>query len=346
MNDGMPDRTIPEQVELNMASLSALLPQFLIVDARGYLLAAGPTAQKMLPGDSRHLQDAFVITRPARSGPIEELLQHLARGTERLELRLIDHQDIILRGHVVCMADGMFLLNTGFGMTLPDAVRKLKLNDGDFAASSEAMELLFLHDANREFMRELSTFNLRLNDARREAEIRAFTDPLTGLQNRRGLENALFLALANTRGSEEARISGGFAIAQLDLDHFKQVNDRYGHAAGDEVLRHVARALGKVTRDGDIAARTGGDEFVMILQGATDREPLRRLAERIISEIKRPVAWGQHSCKVSASIGICMSLHYDNPTAEQLLADADSALYASKTDGRGRVSFQAPLSKQ
>lgn len=345
MKDGMRDSTNPGQAALSMASLSALLPQFLIVDAQGYLLAAGPTAQKMLPGDARHLLDAFVMTRPAGTRPIEELLKQLSRGSERLELRMIDDQDIILRGHVVSMADGTFLLNTGFGMTLPEAVRKLKLNDGDFAASSEAMELLFLHDANHEFMRELSTFNLRLNDARREAEIRAFTDPLTGLQNRRGLENALFLALADTRGSEEARISGGFAVAQLDLDHFKQVNDRHGHAAGDEVLRHVARALGKVTRDGDIAARIGGDEFVMILHGATDPEPLRRLAERIISEIKLPVAWGQHSCKVSASIGISMSSHYDNPTAEQILADADAALYASKRDGRGMVSFKMPPSK-
>lgn len=340
----MKDAGLPEQVVLSVTSLSALMPQCLILDARGNLLAAGPTARKMLPGNARHLLDAFVVTRPGKSAPIAQILEDLAGCNDRIELRMTGHREVILRGHVARLADGTFLLNMGFGMTLPEAARKLKLNDGDFAASSHAMELLFLYEANREFMRELSFFNVRLNEARREAESRAHTDPLTGLQNRRGLEQALELALAATRGSEEARTAGGFAVAQVDLDHFKEVNDLYGHAAGDEVLRHVAQVLQKATRDGDVAARMGGDEFVMVLHGATSCKSLRKLGQRIIREIKSPVEYGHNRCQVSASIGIAVSTNYDDPTAEQILADADAALYTSKQEGRGKVSIlSAPL---
>ncbi|SIS72713.1 GGDEF domain-containing protein [Paracoccus saliphilus] len=339
MNDNERNVVVPKPVLLSAEDLAALLPQHLLVDAKGRLFGAGPTARKILSENARFLHDAFVITRPAKPVPLEELLTDSALHNERIELRMTGNEEVKLRGHVVRLADGTFLLNMGFGMTLPEAVRKLQLTDGDFAASSHAMELLFLHEANREFMRELSLFNVRLNDARREAESRSYTDPLTGLQNRRGLEQALELAIDATRGKEEARSGGGFAVAQVDLDHFKEVNDLYGHAAGDEVLRHVARVLENATRDGDVAARIGGDEFVMVLRGATNHKSLRKLGQRIISEIKLPVECGHNRCQVSASIGIAISTSYDHPTAEQLLADSDSALYSSKRDGRGRVSI-------
>ncbi|RNF33382.1 GGDEF domain-containing protein [Paracoccus methylarcula] len=339
MNAGLGKILSPERVLLGADDLSALMPQHLLVDAQGLLLGAGPTTRKILPGNARFLHDAFVITRPITAAPIAELLSELVESSDRIELRLTADAKVRLRGQVVRLADDMFLLDLGFGMTLPEAVRRLKLDEGDFAASSLAMEFLFLHEANHGILRELSLFNTRLNDARSEAEDRAYTDPLTGLRNRRGLELALDMALHATRGSEEARGFGGFAVAQVDLDHFKAVNDLYGHAAGDDVLRHVARVLGEAIRDGDVAARTGGDEFVLILHGATNHRALRKLGQRIISEIRKPIESGPNLCHVAASIGLTISSNYDDPIAEQLLADADMALYESKRAGRGKVTI-------
>lgn len=341
----MKGNAAPARLVLSSEMLSLLLPMHLLVSAQGIVLGAGPTARKMLSGDRRLLSDDFVVTRPAGNLPVARALALAARGDDRIEMRMAGSEQVRLRGRVVRLTDGMFLLNVGFGISLPEAVGVLRLNDADFPAGGLAMEYMFLYEANREVMRELSHFNLLLNDARCEAEIRAQTDSLTGLRNRRGLEIALDMALDATRGCEEARIGAGFAVMQLDLDHFKEVNDLHGHAAGDEVLRHVGHVLDEVTRDSDVAARVGGDEFVLILHGVTKHASLRRLGQRIIGKIMKPVEFDGGCCHVSASIGAAISINYENPTAEQLLADADAALYSSKRNGRGKVTIPARSSR-
>lgn len=329
-------------VMLSPAMLDDLLPMHLLIEPDGRLSSAGPTLRKLLPPDATRLADAFVLTRPvAQDDDLQGLLM-AARQAERVFLRMIGPPQLSLRGHAVEVGAGQLLLNLGFGIALVEAVREFELRDSDFAPAEQAMELLFLHEANRAVMGELSRFNLRLDEAREVAESQAFTDPLTGLYNRRGLELALAVALRSASGTGGPAAVGkqrGFALAHMDLDRFKEVNDQYGHAAGDLVLRRVAQVLRSETRSNDTAARVGGDEFVLILPGMTSEIALQRIAQRIISEIERPVRLDEGECLISASIGITMSSLYDAPTADKMLSDADVALYRSKNTGRARATL-------
>lgn len=171
----------------------------------------------------------------------------------------------------------------------------------------------------------------------------ASTDPLTGLLNRRGLENRY-------QKLDAAQRHGGTAMLLIDLDHFKQINDRYGHDAGDMVLRGIAGVLARCVRGKDIAARLGGEEFAVLMPD-TSHKAAARLSERIRSEIERlTFKVGSRQVRVTTSIG----LHW-NPDIEagsiglsQLLRTADQALYSAKENGRNRVeqiipSLPAPL---
>ena len=333
-----------DDARLDGAQLSRLMPMHLRIAPDGRILSAGPTMRKVLPADARRLGDAFALTRPLSQADDLDTLASAAEDDSRVFLRMTQPPGLTLRGHVVRLAGGVMLLDLGFGIGLPDAVRDLTLTDGDFAPSGLAMELLFLHEANRSVMNELSRFNLRLEEAREAAELQAFTDPLTGLYNRRGMDLALAVALRGAEAEGTSGGRGGFALAHLDLDHFKEVNDRLGHAAGDEVLRHVARILRRETRANDTIARVGGDEFVLILAGMVSDDALDGLARRVIAGIERPLDLDGRPCRVSASMGIAMSAHYDAPDAETMMADADAALYRSKNAGRGRATMHHDMS--
>lgn len=126
-----------------------------------------------------------------------------------------------------------------------------------------------------------------------------------------------------------------FSLLQLDLDHFKSINDRHGHAAGDAVLVSVARTLAGSLRPGDAMGRTGGEEFVVALAGGTAPEEARRIAERLRQAVQSaPAVPG--GMPVTVSIGIATVAAGDHD-AEQVLGRADAALYAAKAAGRNRV---------
>lgn len=310
-------------ITISVETLAALMPMHLLVEAAGDVRSVGPTLRKMI-GDVDQFTQAFV---PARVDS--------AADDVRVFLRLIDHPATVLRGVRTTLPDGSVLYDLGFGIGLPDAVDAFDLTEGDFSPAGLAMELLFLHEANAAMTAELSRSNLRLEEARAQAESQAFTDPLTGLYNRRGLEIATDLAMRNVgEGSDKAQ---GFALLHIDLDHFKELNDQHGHAMGDEMLVEVARKLREATRSDDTIARMGGDEFVVLLPGLTDAERLRRLGLRIIESIEAPVSMADVWCRVSASIGATMATDYDLPDPVTMMADADRALYAAKKAGRGCI---------
>ncbi|MFV0386383.1 GGDEF domain-containing protein [Paracoccus sp. (in: a-proteobacteria)] len=314
--------------------LSLLLPMHVLAGADGRILGAGRTARKLIPEGAIWMGDVFEMTRPVPTRrPMTEILRCAGTGG-RIGLRMTGDARLNLRGHVLPVEDGKLLLSLGFGIGLADAVRKLDLTDSDFAPSELAIELLFLHEANRAVMGELSMFNSSLDAARKAAETQASTDVLTGLCNRRGFMLALEAALRAAQGTGASRRGQGFTLAHLDLDHFKDVNDRFGHAAGDEVLCKVAHVLRDVIRDDDQAARFGGDEFVLLLRGVQDRVLLERLALRIKTEVERPIPVPGGSCAVSVSVGMVTSRCFEAPTADQMLAASDRALYQSKHDGR------------
>lgn len=164
-----------------------------------------------------------------------------------------------------------------------------------------------------------------------------FTDVLTGWHNRRYLQVRLVEELARSRRDQSQLV-----CLMLDLDHFKQVNDTYGHAAGDEVLRELAQRVESQVRASDVAARYGGEEFVVLLPH-TDVDAGKALAERIRRAVSaEPVSLDDEGkVTVTASIGIASVLPGDGDdlktVGDSLLARADVALYRAKAAGRNRV---------
>jgi len=164
----------------------------------------------------------------------------------------------------------------------------------------------------------------------------ALTDPLTGLLNRRGLAARVAPWLKETRAGKTLTIS---ALA-LDIDFFKRVNDRHGHDGGDAVLRHLGQLLMKQFRRGDIIARLGGEEFVVLLKDVpytiaiASAERMRHLLEHT------PLAWKDETIAVTTSIGVASGAGLTE--VKPLLYDADLALYRAKAEGRNRVVSLQP----
>jgi diguanylate cyclase (GGDEF)-like protein/PAS domain S-box-containing protein len=172
---------------------------------------------------------------------------------------------------------------------------------------------------------------------------RAYHDQLTLLPNRANLMERLERALARAQAGVEAGPRGGtVGLLFLDLDGFKSVNDSLGHAAGDELLVAVAGRLKMCVRPQDGVARLGGDEFVVLLEDMSDREDATAVAQRILRSLERPFGVAGGQARVSASVGVA----YPQPglSAEALLQQADTALYAAKSAGKGRfVVYHATL---
>lgn len=156
-------------------------------------------------------------------------------------------------------------------------------------------------------------------------------DSLTGLYNRHRFEEDLAQRL-----SESRRYGAGGAVLLLDVDHFKRINDTYGHAAGDSVLRAIAEVLRTSTRESDVAARLGGDEFIVLLPHAS-LEQARACAAKLLDRLRQlePTCQGW-TLPVSVSIGVAAYPEHGD-VAETLVTNADEALYAAKRSGRGRV---------
>lgn len=163
----------------------------------------------------------------------------------------------------------------------------------------------------------------------RDAQVRATTDALTGLPNRRYFDE--YLALLARRRRAEDKVG----VLMVDIDRFKKLNDTYGHAVGDHVLREVAQAIAGAVRQGDVPARFGGEEFVVLL-----RNPGPRVAVDVGERVRRAVAdldlRRLGVAKVSVSVGVAVA---DRPEMEldDVIDDADRALYRAKRDGRDRV---------
>jgi diguanylate cyclase (GGDEF)-like protein len=169
--------------------------------------------------------------------------------------------------------------------------------------------------------------------ARRELAHRASHDALTELPNR-----AQALVLIEQALYRAQRSSTKTALMFIDLDHFKAVNDNFGHAAGDEVLQRVARRMLGVVRVGDSVARLGGDEFVVLLENIADEADVVKLAERLVELVSAEVVIDTRGIRIGASVGVafCRDGYVD---ADRLLQDADAAAYRAKNAGRGRVDI-------
>jgi diguanylate cyclase (GGDEF)-like protein/PAS domain S-box-containing protein len=161
-------------------------------------------------------------------------------------------------------------------------------------------------------------------------------DRLTGLANRAMVVDQLDEALDECHEEGEGSSGGGGRVAVLfcDLDHFKDINDTFGHAAGDQLLAEVARRLASASREQDIVGRLGGDEFVVICCLMREPDEAGRLADRLIEAVQQPVLLGSQLVIPSLSVGIALSAPGDHAGA--VLAKADQALYAAKAAGRSQ----------
>ena len=319
-----------------LLALDMLCPMHCLLDAAGVITHAGPTLRKLRPRLSvigMPFLDLFQMTHPRTIHGMRDL-RAAAGKKARLRLRFRDHPRTDLQGVLVPHGHGGAIVNLSFGICILDALRDYALTSTDFAATDSTVEMLFLVEAKSAAMEASRKLTRQLHVAKIAAEEQAYTDTLTGLKNRRAMDHVL-----------QRMIDAGqeFALMHLDLDFFKAVNDTLGHAAGDFVLEQVARIMVEETRVEDVVARIGGDEFVLIFHGLCDRARIEEIARRLIQRLEQPMRWQEETCRISASLGTTLSTDYRRPTADQMLADADAALYAAKRAGRAQHRFHAAL---
>jgi diguanylate cyclase (GGDEF)-like protein len=166
-------------------------------------------------------------------------------------------------------------------------------------------------------------------------------DPLTGLHNRMSLMRTLETLLGDGR-----RGAAEFALLYLDIDHFKPVNDRYGHGVGDQLLVRFADRIRLGVRQEDLVCRLGGDEFVVVLRNLSGSEGAARVAQNLLDLIGEPIRCGELELTVGTSIGISIASRLGCGEAgvqgTDLLREADNAMYLAKRGGRNRYVFYSP----
>ena len=329
-----PARDAPITFGVSGANLSALMPMHVVLSPSGEVLSLGATLEQILRlgglPTPTHLSAFCDVLRPRGATSAADLLAYEAP----VKLRLRTAAGEKATGQLCRLAGGAgVLINLSLGFEIVNAIRRYKLTSGHFAPTDLAVEMLYLIEAKSAAQEAQRNLNEKLRTAKSAAEQDALTDELTGLANRRAFDAALQTFIDRPEA---------FALMQLDLDFFKSVNDTHGHGGGDAVLRATADHLRRETRSGDLVARIGGDEFLILVRGSSDANQLKALADRIISLVETPIVYKGMTCEVSCSIGIAQSNRYASPDAEALLRHADIALYASKRAGRCRTTIFEP----
>ena len=161
----------------------------------------------------------------------------------------------------------------------------------------------------------------------------ALHDPLTGLPNRVLFFDRLDHALRRVQ-----RAPAPLGVLFLDFDGFKAVNDRFGHAEGDEVLRRAAERVASALRGNDTVARFGGDELVILSEHIAGPAAAQAIAERVLEALRAPIAVRDEQVELSASIGICVAME-PGATRDGMLRSADAAMYRAKAGGHGRFDI-------
>jgi diguanylate cyclase (GGDEF)-like protein len=165
---------------------------------------------------------------------------------------------------------------------------------------------------------------------KKEIEHLALHDRLTGLTNRIGLESEFDFLTSNRPDP--------FALVYIDLDNFKPINDRYGHEFGDDVLKILAERMRRTIRHTDIAARIGGDEFIILLKKVTRYEDAEHIVEQIRDRIRSPIMLGKNKLSLTASLGVALYPHHGS-NLKTLMRCADEAMYEVKNVSKDGISY-------
>jgi len=242
---------------------------------------------------------------------------------------LVWREEIWSLGFFVMAATVLLVEHSSFGGRLARIVKLFeRAEEGDFTAAYE-------EDADKR-PDAVTQVGRAYNRVRKQLASLVLTDPLTGCVNRRGFDQSLAREVART-----ARAGSELALLALDVDHFKSVNDTLGHLAGDAVLAEIGAVLLRTAREGDVVARTGGEEFSFILPD-TSASGAFQLASRLCDALRtHAFADGARGVRLTVSIGVAAvdatNAGSAREVAERLKGRADEALYAAKRGGRDRV---------
>lgn len=299
--------------------------------ARPFVLIVddSPTIRMSL---TRFIKDEFI---PVEAANGEEAWEHIV-GDERIEVVLTDLSMPELDGYglvskirdsVVSRIQNLPVIVVTAADDTDAREKAFKAGANDFVAkTSDRVELLARLRAHRKLAHTIR----QLEISQRELREQANTDTLTGLPNRRFFEQ-----IANKEMSLMRRQKEYFAVLMMDIDHFKSVNDTYGHPAGDYVLVQVGRILSQTIREEDMVARIGGEEFV-VASPYTNRLAAIVLAERLRKAVEGlEIAFEGNHIPVTISIGIAL-MPQDGDNLSDVLGAADERLYVAKQNGRNR----------
>jgi diguanylate cyclase (GGDEF)-like protein len=313
-----------------------------------------PTSKVLVVEDSRTQLEWLVQVLEREGYTVEEA----ADGNEALRKVRAGPPDLVLLDLILPDMDGLEVLRVlkarpeeqfipviilSVKSDLDSKVKGLRVGADDFLAKPFAEAEILARCAA---MLRIKHLQERLRDVQRALEQQSVTDALTGLKNRRFFDERLPEEFRRAQ-----RYGDNLSLVMIDLDHFKEVNDRYGHPAGDAVLRDAASLIRGSIRDPDICARYGGDEFAVILP-KTHMSGALAVAERMRRELEAKeyaiphagAAAGsggeaRRTVRVSASIGIAFYPSKDVTSGELLLQCADQALYQGKRAGRNTISL-------
>ena len=323
----MKQRRDSATLALPTGALDLLMPLSCVIGPTGHVRHIATTLGRVLGAgsDGCRFLELFELRRPRGIETFGDLLA-AAPCPVRIRIR---QSDVAMQGQAVAIGGGEVLINLAFAVAGLAALDRFGLGAHDFPPTDATADLLYLTEAKNAAMAEAERLTAQLLRENAAALKQAVTDPLTGLLNRRGLDQTL-------RRIQQDRQP--FVLMHLDLDRFKQVNDTLGHAEGDRVLMLVAEALRLELRGSDVIGRVGGDEFIIALRGHVDREVVSRIAARIIRRIEGTAPSTDTSLGVSASIGIVTADRHEL-RLDDLHAAADRALYAAKGAGRRTHCF-------
>ncbi len=247
------------------------------------------------------------------------------------QARLLDHSllDLTTDDYRGAVAQSIAQLRTNHQPTYAEEMAR-RLDGTTFEVSVRRIALTYGGQAATQTVARDISDRKRLE---RQLAYQATHDSLTGADNR----NSLVEKLSDAIGYADRH---GFPVwvAFVDLDRFKQVNDRFGHAAGDRLLRVITERLASALRKDDVLGRYGGDEFVLVLRGGPEDHLTTQVIERIMCSVCEPVAVDGHELRVTCSIGIA-TYPIDGTTAEALMRHADAAMYMAKESGRNLCQF-------
>lgn len=317
--------------------------QSVIVDDVGVpnLVAGQPLGQVVDAGSRVKLLN-FMVELSARGAafdweinvPAQDriLPMRLAGASSGDELFVVGSCAPIDASTLCALCENLGMINNEQANVLRDSLKR-QIQASQVQSRGDAAKYDEISRLNNELValhRDLAKKNIELERLNTEIKKLAVTDPLTDLYNRRG-----FLEIGEKEIERARRFGRPLSVLMFDLDHFKNINDSYGHAVGDRVLQQVSARCRRQLRSVDIVCRYGGDEFTALLPESHVDEA-RRAAERILKVAGVPITVGPVTLNMSISMGVT---HFTERTADlgELLGNADRALYTAKGLGRNRV---------